>query len=224
MCAEVGMPASRLGQESTPSRNRISLQIASKKWCQNGLLTRRQEHVNGRLAAACADCAASPAGRCDDHGRDADLIGEYQHAARQLAATAPGHDQAAARAQPAVAREPVDFPGRAAAVPASAAAGPGPAAALVAARPGSWKASPVPRLARGTAGYDDADLAGYLLNQAPAPRAGDDQAAGNTVPGADDVAAVLAALDDAIARHGHTKRPARISACHGLASRLRGDQ
>jgi len=38
----------------------------------------------GRLAAPCADCAAVPAGRCDDHGRDVNLIAEYRQAACQL--------------------------------------------------------------------------------------------------------------------------------------------
>jgi len=43
----------------------------------------------GRLAAPCSDCAAAPGGRCDDHGRDADLIAEYEQAVHRLAQAAP---------------------------------------------------------------------------------------------------------------------------------------
>lgn len=39
-----------------------------------------------RIIEPCADCDAVPAGRCDDHGRDVDLIGEYEQAARRLGA------------------------------------------------------------------------------------------------------------------------------------------
>ena len=37
-----------------------------------------------RAAMPCPDCAALPAGRCDDHGTDLFLIGQYRNA--QLAA------------------------------------------------------------------------------------------------------------------------------------------
>lgn len=40
---------------------------------------------HGRAAEECADC--DPGRPCDDHGRDLDLIGEYQQAARKLGAT-----------------------------------------------------------------------------------------------------------------------------------------
>ena len=39
-----------------------------------------------RAAEPCADCDLAPDGRCDDHGRDLDLIGEYEQAARRLGA------------------------------------------------------------------------------------------------------------------------------------------
>lgn len=39
-----------------------------------------------RAARQCADCDAAPDGQCDDHGRGAGLISEYEQAARQLLA------------------------------------------------------------------------------------------------------------------------------------------
>ncbi len=42
----------------------------------------------GRLAAPCPDCAAAQDGRCDDHGRDVDLIAEYEQAVHRLAQAA----------------------------------------------------------------------------------------------------------------------------------------
>jgi hypothetical protein len=37
-----------------------------------------------RAAAPCADCQSAPEGSCDDHGRDAGLIANYERTARQL--------------------------------------------------------------------------------------------------------------------------------------------
>ncbi len=37
------------------------------------------------VALPCADCDAVPDGRCEDHGRDVDLIREYDQAGRRLA-------------------------------------------------------------------------------------------------------------------------------------------
>jgi hypothetical protein len=42
-----------------------------------------------RVAAPCADCAAAPGGRCEDHGRDVDLISDYTRTARRLLRAAP---------------------------------------------------------------------------------------------------------------------------------------
>jgi hypothetical protein len=39
-----------------------------------------------RATEPCSACAAAPDGQCDDHGRDAGLIAEYEQAARQLLA------------------------------------------------------------------------------------------------------------------------------------------
>ena len=38
-----------------------------------------------RVAAPCPDCQPAPGPRCDDHGRDLDLIGEYLRALHQTA-------------------------------------------------------------------------------------------------------------------------------------------
>jgi hypothetical protein len=46
------------------------------------------KYRRARIIEPCADCDAVPAGRCDDHGRDVDLIGEYEQAARRLGAGA----------------------------------------------------------------------------------------------------------------------------------------
>lgn len=43
----------------------------------------------GRLAAPCSGCAAAQGAWCDDHGRDVDLIAEYEQAAHRLAQAAP---------------------------------------------------------------------------------------------------------------------------------------
>ena len=37
-----------------------------------------------RVGAPCGDCQGAPDGQCDDHGRDAGLISEYEHTARQV--------------------------------------------------------------------------------------------------------------------------------------------
>jgi len=50
-----------------------------------------------RAAEPCGDCATAPGGRCEDHGRDLDLISEYEHAARRLGA---GQDCQPAGARP----------------------------------------------------------------------------------------------------------------------------
>jgi len=39
-----------------------------------------------RAAAPCADCQSAPDGPCDDHGRDAGLIADYERTARRLLA------------------------------------------------------------------------------------------------------------------------------------------
>jgi len=49
-----------------------------------------------RMAGPCAGCG--PGGRCDDHGRDADLIAEYGQTARALGADAAGGQRTAWRA------------------------------------------------------------------------------------------------------------------------------
>ena len=63
-----------------------------------------------RAAAPCPDCEAAPGPRCDDHGRDLDLIGEYLRTIHQTAGYlrrihaarrhAPVPAAAAAEAQP----------------------------------------------------------------------------------------------------------------------------
>ena len=44
----------------------------------------RYRHV--RAGGSCAGCDTAPEGRCEDHGRDLDLIAEYQQSARSLGA------------------------------------------------------------------------------------------------------------------------------------------
>jgi len=44
------------------------------------------KYRRARAAEPCSDCDTVPDGRCDDHGRDLDLIGEYEQAARRLGA------------------------------------------------------------------------------------------------------------------------------------------
>ena len=44
------------------------------------------KYRRARAAEPCGSCDAEPDGRCDDHGRDIDLIGEYEQAARRLCA------------------------------------------------------------------------------------------------------------------------------------------
>ena len=47
-----------------------------------------QDAIRYRRARAAEECAGCEPGRpCDDHGRDLDLISEYQQAARKLGAT-----------------------------------------------------------------------------------------------------------------------------------------
>jgi len=86
----------------------------------------------------------------------------------------PGPDttRAAADAILAMAREQEhDFPGRLAGVLASVAAELGSTYALVASRPGSWEASLVLDLVRGTVGHGDEGLSTYKL-AAPATAPG----------------------------------------------------
>jgi len=42
------------------------------------------KYRRARVAGPCTDCGATPDGRCDDHGRDLGLIGEYEQTARRL--------------------------------------------------------------------------------------------------------------------------------------------
>jgi len=42
------------------------------------------KYRRARIAGQCGDCGAAPDGRCVDHGRDVDLIGEYERTARRL--------------------------------------------------------------------------------------------------------------------------------------------
>ncbi len=44
------------------------------------------KYRHARVAEPCGSCDAAPDGRCDHHGRDAGLIGEYEQAARRLGA------------------------------------------------------------------------------------------------------------------------------------------
>ncbi|GEM_PF-1012214 len=50
-----------------------------------------------RAAEPCPDCDATADGRCDDHARDLDLIGEYEAAARRLGAGQDCQQPAGAR-------------------------------------------------------------------------------------------------------------------------------
>jgi hypothetical protein len=45
------------------------------------------KYRHARASEPCSSCAAVPDGRCDDHGRDVDLIGEYEQAASRLRAS-----------------------------------------------------------------------------------------------------------------------------------------
>jgi hypothetical protein len=42
------------------------------------------KYRRARIAEPCADCAAAPGDRCEDHARDVDLVTEYEATARQL--------------------------------------------------------------------------------------------------------------------------------------------
>jgi len=44
------------------------------------------KYRRARITEPCAHCDAAPAGRCEDHGRDVDLIGVYERTARRLLA------------------------------------------------------------------------------------------------------------------------------------------
>jgi hypothetical protein len=66
---------------------------------------------NARTAAPCPHCQPPPSPRCDDHGRDLDLIGEYQQALHQTAEHL--HRIHTARLQ--TGRQPVPVPAAAAA-------------------------------------------------------------------------------------------------------------
>jgi hypothetical protein len=66
------------------------VKAAEAPWCQH--LQALEDAIKwrrARTAAPCPDCQATPDGKCDDHGRDADLIADYERTARQLVQTAP---------------------------------------------------------------------------------------------------------------------------------------
>jgi hypothetical protein len=42
------------------------------------------KYRRARIAEPCADCAAAPGDRCEDHASDVDLVTEYETTARQL--------------------------------------------------------------------------------------------------------------------------------------------
>src|ERR1017187_7594851 len=44
------------------------------------------KYRHARACEPCSSCDAVPDSRCDDHGRDVDLIGEYEQAASRLCA------------------------------------------------------------------------------------------------------------------------------------------
>jgi hypothetical protein len=75
--------------------------------------------------------------------------------------TAPDHTARAVRAVAEAVRAEHDFGGWLAQVLASVAALIGSSGALTAARPGSWEASLVDQLVKGTVGYADEDLDHY---------------------------------------------------------------
>ena len=77
------------------------------------------------------------------------------------------HERDAVTTLTAMARdERYDFPGRVAHILAAVAAELGSSDALIASRPGSWEASLIDQLVKGTVGWDDEDLAHHKL---PAP-------------------------------------------------------
>jgi hypothetical protein len=106
----------------------------------------------------------------------------------------PAYSRAAADALTKAARAEHDFPGWLAAALATAAARVGSTYALMAARPGSWEASLVEQLVRGTVGWSDEDLAGYA--QPPGTTGSGVDAAAATIISRD-LDTVLTALADA---------------------------
>lgn len=81
------------------------------------------------------------------------------------------------------------------------------------------------RILRWLAGFEPescAVVAGLITRAAAARSAASSD--GGAVPGPDDAAVVLAALDDAVAWREHTSRQGRSSARQALAPRLRSDQ
>lgn len=81
------------------------------------------------------------------------------------------------------------------------------------------------RILRWLAGFEPescAVVAGLITRAAAARSAASPH--GGAVPGPDDAAVVLAALDDAVAWQEHTSRQGRTSARQALAPRPRGDQ
>ena len=87
---------------------------------------------------------------------------------------ASDYEHDAITALTAMAREEgYDFPGRVAHVLAAVAAELGSSDALIASRPGSWEASFIDRLVKGTVGWDDEYLAGHKVPPVSERDAGD---------------------------------------------------
>jgi hypothetical protein len=66
------------------------VKAAEAPWCQR--LQALEDAINwrrARAAAPCTDCQATPDGKCDDHGRDAGLVAEYERTVHQLLQAAP---------------------------------------------------------------------------------------------------------------------------------------
>lgn len=84
-----------------------------------------------------------------------------QAAAASPPASPPGYERPAIDAITQAASTEHDFPGWLASVLATTAAQLGSSDALTAGRPGSWEASLVSQLVKGTVGYDDEHLHGY---------------------------------------------------------------
>ena len=66
------------------------MSAAEAAWCQR--LQALEDAIkwrHARAAAPCTDCQATPGGQCDDHGRDAGLIADYERTASQLVQAAP---------------------------------------------------------------------------------------------------------------------------------------
>ena len=143
------------------------------------------------------------------------------------------------------ARDEHDFAGWLAAALAYAAAGLGSSDALIAGRPGSWEASLVDQLVKGTTGYGDEYLPDRGVEDAE-PAAGRAVTAavpaGGAVLATPDLVTVLGALDDAVSWcqdndycddcetsatgpcETHAERLARIPAYRSLARSLGDDR